>query len=703
MSCHGVWQGAVLRGGDTRKVLPQPETAGGLECVVYANLSKRTVCGLKKPWVGLCRPTITNGADMRIAIHLAGASVLALSSVAFAQEDAEDDKASTKLERIILSGSRAPVDAKEVGRAVTVITAEEIEERQIKTVAEALRQVPGVAVSQTGGAGGTTAVRVRGSEANHVLVMIDGIETAGASDGFEFGDLIADDIEHIEVLKGPQSSLWGAGATAGVINIITKSGERNGRTIQTFAEGGTNGSYAGGASVRGGSGRADIALSATYRNEEGWDAAGKGGEKDGYRNLALRMKANVDVNENLTLRMTGRFANREIEYDDTGMIFPCNDPSCYVSDANNRTKGQDIVLGLGADYRALGGSLVHTPTFSFSSRTNDTQSTFGPSDNSATTLKAGHQMAYTFGSDDQHKLIAAAEFKQETFSNSFTGGDTKRRDQFGTVLEYRGNLTERWSVQLSGRYDWNEDFDDAATWAAATSYSIFETGTRLHASAGKGITNPTFFELYGFIPGQFVGNPNLVPEENIGFDFGVEQTLFDGRLIADLTYFNETLENEIRGTGLTAVNLLGRSDRQGIEFALAINPTDSLTIKASYTYLDATEPDGSPEVRRPEHALGINAAYRFMEGRATIGTDIALNAGLFDLDFTDPNANIPPYVAPKVRLADYVKVDLYGSYKFTEQAELYGKVVNLFDAKYQEVLGFGVQPLTAYVGVRSKF
>lgn len=640
---------------------------------------------------------------MRISILLAGASVLALNSGAFGQESDEETRDPTKLERIILSGSRVPVDAKDVGRAVTVITAQDIEERQIKTVAEALRQVPGVAVSQTGGAGGTTAVRVRGSEANHVLVMIDGIETAGASDGFEFGDLIADEIERIEVLKGPQSSLWGAGATAGVINIITKSGVRNGRIIQTFAEGGTNGSYAGGASIRAGGERADIALSATYRNEEGWDAAGKGGEKDGYRNLAVRMKANWDVNENLAVRMSARLADREIEYDDTGMIFPCNDPSCYVSDANNRTKGQDINLGFGADYRALGGALVLTPTFSYSSRTNDTQSTFGPSDNFASTLKAGQQAALTFGSDDQHKLIAAAEFKQETFSNSFTGGDTKRRDQFGAVLEYRGQLTDRLSVQASGRYDWNEDFDDAATWAVAASYSIFETGTRLHASAGSGVTNPTFFELYGFIPGQFVGNPNLLPEENIGFDFGVEQTFFDGRVVADLTYFNETLENEIRGTGLTAINLLGKSDRQGIEFALALNPTESLTIKTSYTYLDATEPDGSPEVRRPEHALGINAAYRFLDGRATIGTDIAMNAGLFDLDFTDPRANIPPYVAPKARLEDYVKVDVFGSYKFSEQAEVYAKIVNLFDAKYQEVLGFGVQPLTAYAGIRSKF
>jgi vitamin B12 transporter len=638
---------------------------------------------------------------MRLLMLLAGASALAFPTASHAQQDLADDPGITMLETIVVTGSRAPIEEGSLGRAITVVTSEELEARQVKTVAEALRQVPGVAVSR---AGGQTAVRVRGAEANHVLVMIDGIETAGASDGFEFADLIADEIERIEILRGPQSSLWGAGATAGVINIVTKSGPRNGRVIETFAEGGTNGSHAGGASVRGGNDRADGAVSLTYRNEGGWDLSGDGGGKDGYRNLALRAKANVDLSEDLTLRLAARFADRRVEYDDAGADFSCSDPSCYVSEADNLTTGRDAVLGLSADYRMLGGVLVHTPSFSFASRTNEsTTLSFGDSSNEATTLKAGHQIVYAFDEEDRHKLIGVAEFKQETFVNSYAGDDTKRRGQFGTVLEYRGEITDRWFVQLSGRHDWNDDFADAATWAASTSYNFFETDTRLHASAGKGVTNPTFIELYGFIPGQFVGNANLVPEENIGFDVGVEQSFFDGRLVVDVTYFNETLTNEIQGSGTTVVNLDGKSDRQGVEVALAVNPTDDLTIKASYTYLDATEPDGTREIRRPRHLAGINVGYRFLDGRATIGTDIAMNAGLFDADFSDPAANTPPFIAPKVRLDDYVKVDVYGSYKFSEQAELYGKVVNLFDADYQEVLGYSVQPLTAYFGIKSRF
>lgn len=633
----------------------------------------------------------------------AGLFALALVTPVEAQEPQEPEAGATVLDTLLVSGGLTPVEQDRSGTAHTVITAEELEAQQVKTVAEALRRVPGLAVSRTGGAGGATVVRVRGAEENHVLVLIDGIETAGASEGFEFGDMIADEIERIEVLRGPQSSFWGAGATAGVINIITKSGIRNGREITGFAEGGSNGSAAGGATLRAGTGNADIALSAIYRNEAGWDAAGKGGEKDGYRNFALRTKANIDLTEDLTLHLTGRFADREVEFDDTGVIFPCGDPSCYISDADNLTRGQDVLLGLSADYRMLGGRLVHTPSFSYSSRSNHTTSTFGPSDSDAGTLKAGHRIAYSFGERGQHQLSGAAEFKRETYSNSYAGSDNKQRDMFGTVLELRSQLTDRWTVQVAGRYDWNEDFDDAATWSVATSYFIFETGTRLHASAGRGITNPTFIELYGFIPGHFVGNPDLVPEENTGFDIGVEQTFMDGRLVADITYFNEVLRNEIAGTGTSVRNLTGKSDRQGVELGLSFNPTDDLTLKASYTYLDATEPDGSPEVRRPEHSGGLSAEYRFLDGRATIGGSATISGAFFDLDFSDPAANLPPYVAPKVELDDYVVVDLYGSYKLTEHAELYGKVVNLFDADYQEVLGFGTQPLTAYLGIRATF
>lgn len=629
----------------------------------------------------------------RILISTAGALAL-MAGAAQAQSIADEANGVTVLDTLVVVAGREPLSAGKSARALTVVSGEEIEERQVKTVADALRQVPGLAVSDVGG---QTFVRIRGAEANQVLVMIDGVETAATPDGFDFASLPADQIERIEVLRGPQSALWGAGATSGVVNIVTRGGMRNGKAFETFVEGGSNGSFASGMSARGGTADADFALGVVYRKEAGWDQSDSGGDDDGFRNLSVTGKANIDLTDDLTLRLSGRLADRLVEFDD-GAGFGCGSPSCYLVDSADHTKGRDIMFGASADYRSLGGALVSTPSFSYSSRDDHLQGTGWSVDTEVSTLKAGHQAAYTFGDADQHKVIGAAEFKRETFRSSSAGSDLKTRDQFGTVLEYRGDITDRLFVQLGARHDWNDDFANATTWSASAAYSIHETGTRLHASVGRGVTNPTFFELYGFMPGQFVGNPNLLPEENTGFDIGIEQTFLDGRFVADVTYFNETLRNKITGSGLTVVNLPGKSDREGVELALTVRPIDTLSIRASYTYLDATEADGTPEVRRPRHSAGLNVVQTFLEGRAKIGADVTFNGSRHDRDFSDAS-----FTAPKRAMDDYVKVDIFGSYQVNENFELYGRVANLFDADYQEAIGYATQPTTAYFGVKGRF
>jgi vitamin B12 transporter len=205
---------------------------------------------------------------MHRQVIVAGAVALALTGIAGAQDMALEDEGVTVLDAMVVTAGREPVAAAKTARAHTVITAEELEARNVRTVAEALRQVPGLAVNDVGG---QTTISIRGAEANHVLVLIDGFETAGSAQGFEFAHHRADQVERIEVLRGPQSALWGAGATSGVINIITKRGAREGHRVETFAEGGSNGSYAGGATLRGGTGNADFSLGVAYRDEAGWD------------------------------------------------------------------------------------------------------------------------------------------------------------------------------------------------------------------------------------------------------------------------------------------------------------------------------------------------------------------------------------------------------------------------------------------------
>lgn len=609
---------------------------------------------------------------------------------------------SEQLEGIIVSGGLTPVAADSYARSYTVVTGEEIEQRGIKFVGDALRQIPGLHVTRSGGPGGTTEVRLRGAESNHVLVLIDGIETADSSSGFEFADMTAENIERIEVLRGPQSALYGANATAGVINIITKRGIRNGSRVSATVEGGTSPSKALSALFQAGSDWMDASLSISRRDDEGWDTSDKGGEKDGLENTTVNAKINADLTSNLAVRGVARFTSRTTEFDDGN--FGCGTPACYSVDADNFTKGHDKLFGFWADYKMLDGALVHAPSITFSADDNEiTQPAFGdPSTNKASTLKAGYKLAYTFGPQDQSTLVGAVEYKQERFDSSFAA-EEQTRDQMGYVLDFRSQVTDRIFIQAGGRFDDNELFDDAVTWSTSASYLLKETGSRFHASIGKGVTNPTFFEQFGTIFGTFIGNPGLTPEENLAWDAGIEQTLFSGALVVDVTYFKAKLTDEIVDqfliTGeITPANLDGESDRHGIEVAATIQPMPDLMVTAVYTYLQATEPDGSPEVRRPEHAGGVKIAYSFLQGRARVGTDVTYNGKNFQRDFSSPT-----FLSPKIEVDDYVVVDFNASYQLTDNWQIYGILNNAFAEDYQELLSYGAQPQTGYIGLKAKF
>lgn len=588
------------------------------------------------------------------------------------------------LDEIIVSGGLTPVDAQSYARAVTIITAEDLKRRQTRTVADALRSVPGVAVSRAGGPGGESAVRIRGSESNHVLVLIDGLRVATGADAVDFSRLTVGAVERIEVLRGPQSALYGAGATAGVINIITKGGLRNATALSAEAVVGTAPSASFSALAQGGTDKADIALAASWLDDDGWDAQGDGSEDDGLRNVTLNARGSADLAPFLRLRGSARYTDRSGDFDGS------------ATDPLGKTDGTDLLLGLAADIDTFGGALTHTPSISFSDQKNDTITTFGPSENDISELNAGYQAAYTFGADGAHTLVGAVQFKREEFSNTFAGSDDKQRDQIGYVLDYRGQITDALFVQGGLRYDDNDAFEDFTSWSASASYNFFETGTRLRGSVGRAQTNPTFFEQFGFIPGQFTGNPDLKPERNLGFDVGVDQDFWGGRGTVGVTYFRERLTDEIVDFGTTARNLDGDSDRQGIEVSASLAPIAGLTLRADYTFLDASDANGLTEIRRPKHAGGVSAEYRFLDGKARLGGDVRLVGDAEDLDFNS-------FPARRVTLDSHIVVNLNAAYAVSETVEVFGAVNNLFDEDYQEVSGYAAQPLTGFVGARVRF
>ena len=264
-----------------------------------------------------------------------------------------------------------------------------------------------------------------------------------------------------------------------------------------------------------------------------------------------------------------------------------------------------------------------------------------------------------------------------------------------------GEFFDRAFVTGAVRFDQNEAFEDTLTYSASAAYLFPQTGTRLHASIGTGSTNPTFFEQFGFVPSSFIGNPNLKPETNFGWDIGVEQRFWQDRGVIDITYFNERLQDEIQTRFLpsyssTPVNLDGTSKRRGIEVSLGLELYKDVFAKASYTYLDAQEPGGEEEIRRPPHSGSLSLTYGFHQNRGSVYVDAVYNGQMKDFDFS---------VSPtrRVTLSDYIMVNAGADYQLTDTFQLFGRVENLLDQDYEEVYGFNTQGVTAFAGFKATF
>ena len=652
---------------------------------------------------------------MEKTIIAAGALALALTGIAEAQEEAENSK-TTRLERLLVTDGRTPVEQEKSGRAFTVITGEQLEQRQVRYVADALRQVPGFAVSRTGTTGGFTQVRVRGAEGNHLLVMVDGVEVSETSGGeFDFGSLVVGDIDRIEVLRGPQSAFWGSNAMAGVVNIITKRGDRNGFTASARTEGGTDGTILGGLSMSGGGENYDIALSGVFRRNNGFNISDFGNEKDGDRNATLNGKFNVDLAPNFSVDGTLRYVNRRTDTDpqdftDSGFPFFIPGPLYgLVVDGNDETATREFFGSLGATHVALDGALTQKARFTGSDTFRENfRNNVVTSSNKGNRLNGSYQATYEFDTpgalNARHRITGGYEWERETFlPNHLT--QRLSRTTNSLVGEYRGEFLDQFYLNAAVRHDFNDRFRDATTFSTSAAWAIPGTGTRLHAAIGTGVTNPTFFEQFGFVPATFAGNPNLIPERSFGWDLGIEQTLFDGVLVADLTYFNQDLTNEIAtafGGGVnTPINRTGISYRRGVEVSATVDFFNGLTATGTYTYTHATEQTvaGGPrlvEVRRPAHSGSISAAYTFYDGRARVFGEAIFNGKMLDNAFV-------PTLPPRVTLPGYTVVNIGGSFKFNDHLEAFGRVENLFNTKYEEVFGFNTQGLTAFAGLKGTF
>ncbi|WP_018633384.1 TonB-dependent receptor plug domain-containing protein [Neomegalonema perideroedes] len=624
-------------------------------------------------------------------IRQASATAIAVGCAALWTGAAFGQQTAIQLDPIILSGGLTPAEAATYARAYTVVTAAEIEARGITTVQDALRSVPGVAVS---GAGRDfTQVRIRGGEANHTLVLIDGVP-AGAGDGeYSFSGLETANIERIEVLRGPQSTFYGSNASSGVINIVTKKGTTPGVRYGGEVEVGNG--YAGALHGSARTERGGLSFNFSGRDDRGYDYSGDGGEKDGIERGSLGLAGDWRATEDLKFGFTVRGARERSDFDSTNWT-PVDAASYVVDDPNQRADRRELTGELYGEYAMLDGRLNHRLAWTHSELDRKTTgSDWTDQKTDAFKYRASYGLD---GAAEQARHLV--NFLAEHHRDSSSANPDYDRDATSLALEYRGSLSFGLDVQAGLRHDFNSVFKDATTWTLGLSYLVPNTPLRLHGSAGTGSVNPTYYELYAK-DAWTDGNPNLTPERNRSFDFGVEASFLDGRGVVDVTYFNERLKNEIayvtdpvtwKGT---YVNRDGDSPRQGVEVSGSLALTPDTDLRLSYTYLDAKEADGRIEVRRPKHELSLGATQRFLEGRASVSADLRYVAGNHDDQFWGAYA--------RAKLPNYAVVDLAGTYDLTENLQLFGRVDNLFDKDYSDVWGYAAPGITGALGLRANW
>ncbi len=627
------------------------------------------------------RKVIETTTDVKTTTTLFAGALAATALVMTATTARAESDGNETLPEMVVTANRIATPTTSLGSSVTVITAEELEREQAKSVTEVLRKVPGLAVSQTGGTGRATAVRMRGMEAHHTLLLINGVEVADSSaaqQSYDFGHLLAGDIERIEIVRGPQSTLYGADAIGGVINIITRKGKGTPR-ITAAAEYGSFGTASARSGLSGSQGMFNYAADVAYLTADGFSAASErngNSENDGYRNLTLNGRFGVDITDWFSVDAIVRVMNSHLEYDGwSGGI---------AIDSDDNMDKRERSGKLSANVSLFDGALQNSVSAFVTSSERDiydgnTQTSFydGGKD------KFEYQGTWTV--IDNHVLVFGAETEREKAETS--GGIDKSVRNNGFYADYQVNLLDGGlALTVGGRIDDHASFGQHDTYRVTGAYLFDDWGTRLHASWGTGFRAPSLFELFS----TSYGNPDLQPEKSKGWDAGIEQSLWDDRVVLDVTWFHNRTENLITFTWPDGYKNIASTRAFGLETTLNADISDSVGLWANHTYSESENTaTGQVLPRRPRHQASFGVSW----------TPIAGLTADADMRFTGQNYDS----ATGAYLGGYTVFNVRAAYDITEKVGVFGRIENLFDKKYEEVDTYGTAGFSAYAGLKVRF
>lgn len=591
---------------------------------------------------------------------------------------------------IVVSATRIETPIEQSGSSISVIDANDIQWQHATDAQASLKLVPGLQFTQSGGPGTASSVFIRGANANHTLVLVNGIRVNSNTTGsFNLSTIPTAAIERIEVLRGPQSALYGSDAIGGVINIVTRKGTSQPLGGSLLVETGTKGYFNTLAQLSGGNDVVDFTAAASLHGLQEFDiASAKGGmEDDPYEQGSLFTDMGLNFADDGRADLTLMYNRNETSLDgwqgfdtldkttETEFWSSALDISKPVADILE----QSVKIGYNEEQNTdiqSGATLYYFETRNYDL---NARSDFFVLEND--TLSIGYDFRRSEAANDGQ------------FS-------TINRDQNSLYLNNQWNLKERLYVTLGGRYDHYSDFDSKSTWQGNVSWFILDD-SRLHGSIGTGYKVPTFNDMYWpylietntFFGTDYIsesqGNANLEAEESRSFDIGLEQSILNKSVVADITYFQNEVDNLINWADIstsTSTNPVfsfwtpsnvNNAKMHGVETSITITPCDTFSTRLGYTYTHAEDADtGKWLLRRARHTANLSATWDYSEKGLLVG-DVAYVGKRYE-----DQSN-------STELKAYALVHIGTRYHLSDTVNLVADINNLLDKYYETAKGYG--------------
>ena len=614
---------------------------------------------------------------------------------------AEDVETPSDADQIIVTASRLETTQADVGSSVSVVTQEELQEGKYPTVVEALRKVPGLDIVRSGGPGGNAAAFIRGADSSQTQVLLDGIELnnpASPNRGFNLTTLTLENVDRIEIIRGPQSMIYGSDAIGGVINIISKQAKK-GVHMSAMTEAGSYSSFNNVGTLSYGSDAIDFTGGVTQQDVGNISSAGANYgnfEQDAFHNTSLSGRLALRPSDSVDTAFITRYGRSNAGLDNFGG-FGGDDPNRHYNNEEFFNRGQ-------IEARFLDNTLTTKAWTDYTDHglydNND------PDQMSAEYLRSNYignmldaGTSVTWAPKKYFSSVLGYEYEKERASSYYYSDgsygpyenvfDWRSANTNSVFFETKTSYEEKVFLDAGVRYDRQSIFGDRTTFRVAPAWYVTES-TKLRGSVGTGFKAPSLVQLY-----SPYGNPDLQAETSTGWDIGVDQQIVRDRLAAEVTFFDNDYDDLITFNPSTFVlENINSAYTQGVEVALTTTLSETVSLRSAYTYTESENRDTDESLlRRPRNKGSITTTYQPTD-RVTSQVEWRVYGKRFDNDFS-------AYPPVRTTLAGYGLVNLAISYKANETFEIFTRVDNIFDQEYEEVLGYGTMGCAAYGGLKA--